>query len=155
MLKFVVARTMQRKIEQLFLFEFLNGVHFPSHAGFERFQQNLHRPLRSFAPPSAPVEDCPHRRPPTQQFDHASEQASIGFRRTWEGRLCGAVVDPPPRGSETCALRPTADICPRTLHENDGPIIELNRVTRLATRRLGKKISKILLRLMRLSDLSL
>lgn len=32
---------MQRKIEQLFLFEFLNGVHFPLHAGFERFLQNL------------------------------------------------------------------------------------------------------------------
>jgi hypothetical protein len=49
----------------------------------------------------------------------------------------------------------TANLCRRTLYKNDGSIVELNRVSRLATRWLGKKISEILLRLVGLSDLGL
>jgi hypothetical protein len=45
------------------------------------------------------------------------------------------------------APRRAAAPCPRAFYENDPPVVELNGVTRLATRRLGKKISKILLRL--------
>jgi hypothetical protein len=47
-------------------------------------------------------------------------------------------------------LRRAAGICPPTLHERHSPILEPNRVTEedsLATRRLGKKIPEILLRL--------
>jgi hypothetical protein len=60
-----------------------------------------------------------------------------------------------PNGLRTCALRPAADVCRKTLYKNDGPVVELNRVTRLASRWLGKKMSEILLRFVILSDLSL
>jgi hypothetical protein len=64
--------------------------------------------------------------------------------------LIRRLVTPPP----TAALG-RADLCSTALYENNGPIIELNRVNRLALRRLGKKISEILLRLVGFSDLSL
>ena len=55
-------------------------------------------------------------------------------------------------------LRPGADICPPTFYEHHGPILELNRLARpesLAAGRLGKKITKILLRLVGVGDLGL
>jgi hypothetical protein len=49
-------------------------------------------------------------------------------------------------------------ICPATLHERHGPVLELNRVAKeesSATRLLGKKIPEILLRLVGFGDLVL
>jgi hypothetical protein len=64
--------------------------------------------------------------------------------------LIRRLVTPPP----TAELARAAGLCSTALYENNGPIIELNRVKRLAPRRLGKKKSEILLRLVGFSNLS-